>query len=39
MSGYQLFLDDKPLGAALSPSTLESRLKVRTILVLLKIFP
>ena len=38
MSGYQLFVDDKRLGEALSPSTLESRLKVRTISVLRKIF-
>ena len=39
VSGYQLFVDDKRLGEALSPSTLESRLKVRTVLVLPKIFP
>ena len=39
MSGYQLFVDDKRLGEVLSPSTLESRLKVRTVLVLPKIFP
>ena len=38
MSGYQLFVDGKRLGEALSPSTLESRLKVRTILVLPNIF-
>ena len=39
MSGYQLFVDGKRLGEALSPSKLESRLKVRTVLVLPKIFP
>lgn len=39
MSGYQVFVDGKRLGKALSPSTLESRLKVRTVLVLPKIFP